>query len=73
MGGSCINSEVEHLDKYRRGWQVLSLDKALSPAETRCLERLYVQFVCVSLSYSSLSLVFFVPSHSNTFNVAQCF
>lgn len=50
MGGSCINSEVEHLDKYRRGWQVLSLDKALSPAETRCLERLYVQFVCVSLS-----------------------
>lgn len=33
MGGSCINREVEHLDVYRRGWQVLSWDKALSSAE----------------------------------------
>lgn len=33
MGGSCINREVGHLYVYHRGWQVLRLDEALSPAE----------------------------------------
>lgn len=33
MGGSCINRELENLDMYHRGWQTLSLDKVLSPAE----------------------------------------
>lgn len=39
MGGSCKNTEVEHLDVYRRGWQVLRLAEALSPAERGFLER----------------------------------
>lgn len=44
MGGSCINRWVEHLDMYRKGWQVLNLDKAVRPAERGFLERfsLYV-------------------------------
>ena len=46
MGGSCINREVEHLDVYRRGWQVLSLDEALNPAERGILERFSM---CVSV------------------------
>ena len=39
MGGSCINTEVEHLDVYRRGWQGLSLAETMSPAERGFLER----------------------------------
>lgn len=33
IGGSCINRELQNLDMYHSGWQTLSLDKVLSPAE----------------------------------------
>lgn len=60
MGGSCINREEEHLDVYRRGWQVLSLDEALSPAEGEFLERfsMSVHSLFVSLFQCFLSFVF---------------
>lgn len=50
MGGSCINREVENLDVYRRGWQVLSLDEALTSAESGFFFRdeicVHVQWGC---------------------------
>lgn len=45
MGGSCINREVEHLDVYRRSWQVFE------SCRDRCRDILY-------LCMSSLSFVF---------------
>ena len=71
MGGSCINTEVEHLDVYRRGWQVLSLDKALIPAERGFLETFSVR-VCQPVL---VCFVFCIPisSYTASFSVSQCF
>lgn len=53
MGGSYINRELEHLDVYRRGWRVESLDEALSLVESFlegfCLSVITVWFLSLGV------------------------